>query len=809
MTGFAAQAQLPFGGMSAAKGKGRISGGVIDSISRSALEYVTISLRKAGETQPIDGVVTDGKGMFALKEIKNGVYDVKVSFIGYEDKLFRNITINDSLSTQMLGKVILAPVQKLLDEVTITGKQMLVENKIDKIVYNASADITNKGGNAADLLRKVPTLSVDLDGNVYMRGSQNIKVLINGKPSAVMAANVSEAMKMIPSDEIEKVEVITSPGAKYDAEGSAGIINIITKKKVVKGVSGSMNVSAGTRSSFLGANTNVKYDKWGFNVGLGGFGWKAKGRMDATRSLTASDLFELTQGGETSTKGIGGRGNFGVDYDITDKDNVNASVSYSRFKMNIDNSILTSQKLMSQEVDHYTRNIKSENLSSSVDATLDYKHKFNRENQELTMSGQFSNNLRPTGYELDQYNALEIKNYYEQSNNSGKNRENTIQLDYSHPFTKKLNLDAGVKSIFRRIESIYSYDTLNFATNQIVSDQNRNSAFGYLQDVLSAYTEGVWYVDDHWGIKAGVRYEMTKNKGDIFQSERNLNQTYDNILPSGTVSYKFGSSSVKVSYNQRLQRPSLFYLNPYSNQSDVKNVTRGNPRLEAELTNNVELGYSTYFGISSINVALYNRSTNNAIEAVRSLSGDTLITSYYNQAKNNNTGLNLSGNLMFGYKFMLAGNFDLSYVNVENKSLGIQNSGFNYGINGFLNWTVIDKWGFQGYAGIRSPTITARGRSTSFYFYGLGIKRDLLNKKATLSLGVDNFLTPTQKLKTDYEINGLKYSSVNQFNAFGARISFNWMFGKMQFSNKQKSKGIDNTDLKAGDDGRGAGGGMR
>jgi len=221
----------------------------------------------------------------------------------------------------------------------------------------------------------------------------------------------------------------------------------------------------------------------------------------------------------------------------------------------------------------------------------------------------------------------------------------------------------------------------------------------------------------------------------------------------------------------------------------------------------MEVGYNTYFGISSINVSLYNRLTNNAIEAVKSVRGDTIVTSYFNQAKNSNTGLNLSGNLMFGYKFMLAGNFDVSYVNIENKSLGITNSGINYGVNGFINWTLVDVWGVQGFAGFRGPTYTAQGKSTSYYYYGLGVKRDLLNKQATLSIGLDNFLTPTQKITNEYEINGLKYSSVSTFKALGARVSFFWRFGKMKFTGDEKQN-INNSDILKGTDNQGAGGKM-
>ena len=797
-------AQMPFN-MMQTKGKGRISGCVVDSISKQEIEFVSVAVYRQGNSTPVDGALTDKSGMFNIKELKNGVYDVHINFLGYQNKVISNIKVSDSIPDQMLGKIYISPESKLLNEVVVTGEQGLVENKIDRMVYNAGKDISNKGGNAADVLRKVPTLSVDLDGNLSMRGSSSIRVLINGKPSAVMASSVADALKMIPSDEIDKVEVLTSPGAKYDAEGSAGIVNIITKRKTIKGFSGNVTISAGTRSAFGGANANLKLDKIAFTAGVGGFGWRAKGNLNSERS---APNYLLTQTGRNNMSGLGGRGNIGIDYDITEKDNINATLSFGKFGMNLDNSITSDQMLAGILNQHYRRDQTSVNDNLSTDINLDYKHKFKKENQELTISGQYSNNNRPTHYEISQYNDAEILDYKEFSNNKGTNREITAQADYSHPFSKKLSLDLGIKSISRRIESYYVYDTFNLATNTQIKDEMRSNSFGYLQNVLAGYAEATWAITPKFGLKAGVRYEGTTVEGDIFKEVQSLNNNYYNILPSGTFSYKWGSNGLKLSYNQRLQRPSLFYLNPYSNLADPKNITVGNPKLNAELSHNVEVGYNKFFGLSSVNIAVYRRFTNNAIEAVRKISGDTIVTTYYNQANNKNTGLNVSGNLMKGYKFMIGGNFDISYVEVDNNALGINNSGINYGINGFLNWTIYEAWGIQAYGGFRGPTITSQGKSTSFYFYGIGAKRDLLNKKASLSIGVDNPFTPYQVNKTELNVYGTQFKSENRFYAFGGRISFNWMFGKMSFSNKSNEKGIQNDDLKSGENGQGPGGQM-
>ncbi|MBK7812328.1 MAG: carboxypeptidase-like regulatory domain-containing protein [Saprospiraceae bacterium] len=215
-------------------GIGKISGVVFDSLTNQPLEFANVVLREALEHKEMDGVFSDSKGTFRFKELKNAKYEIAISFIGYQSKIIGVYKINKDFTEHNLGKILLSPETKILDEVTVTGQKELVENKIDRIVYNAERDVTTRGGNAADVLRRTPLLTVDMDGNVSLQGSSNVTVFINGKPSSIMASSVKDALKMIPADVIQKVEVITQPGAKYDAEGTAGIINIVTKSKKYK-----------------------------------------------------------------------------------------------------------------------------------------------------------------------------------------------------------------------------------------------------------------------------------------------------------------------------------------------------------------------------------------------------------------------------------------------------------------------------------------------------------------------------------------------------------------------------------------------
>jgi len=263
-------AQWPgMGGGKSKSIKGKISGTLVDSITGQAVPYATLVLKTANKTRERDGVLSDDDGNFKF-DSKTGAYDIYISFLGYEDKKLDSVQLTLKNPDKDLGKILMVPSDFVLDEVEITGERSLIENKPDKLVYNVEQDATVAGGDATDVLRKVPLLTVDLEGNVSLRGSNNVRILVNGKPSGMFANNVADALKMFPADQIKKVEVITSPSAKYDGEGSAGIINIITKKENIEGISGSINASIGNRQNSLTGS---------LNAGKGRFGLSSSGSM--------------------------------------------------------------------------------------------------------------------------------------------------------------------------------------------------------------------------------------------------------------------------------------------------------------------------------------------------------------------------------------------------------------------------------------------------------------------------------------------------------------------------------------------------
>ena len=312
-------------------GKGKISGIIIDSSNQQPVEFATVALTDPGSDKPINGAVCDEKGKFAITKVSNGTYKIIVSFIGYENLVMDNVVISDKKSSIDIGNVKLNSTSKELEAVVVEGQRSLVEEKVDRTIYNAENDATARGGDATDVLKRVPMLSVDMDGNVSLRGNQNIRVLINNKPSTITASSVADALKQIPADQIKTVEVITSPSAKYDAEGSAGIINIITKKNTLQGLTLNIDGSAVYRGSNLGLNGAYRKGKMGFS--LGGFNrasYNVVGKFNNSQLTTATNGTQSLnlQQADTRRNDLGGNTNFGWDYDIDKNNSLTAAVRF-------------------------------------------------------------------------------------------------------------------------------------------------------------------------------------------------------------------------------------------------------------------------------------------------------------------------------------------------------------------------------------------------------------------------------------------------------------------------------------------------
>ncbi|MEP7197852.1 MAG: outer membrane beta-barrel family protein [Saprospiraceae bacterium] len=801
---FSISAQMGAGGFQqkAIPGTGKISGLILDSISHKPVAFANIILREALEHKDVDGALTDDDGTFKFKELKNAKYELVITFLGYKSKIIGPFKINKDLQDYPLGNINLFSESKKLDEVTVVGQKELVENKIDRLVYNAERDVTSKGGTAEDVLRRTPLLTVDLEGNVSLRGSSNITMLINGKPSSLMASSIKDAVKMIPADVIQKVEVITQPGAKYDAEGTAGIINIVTKTKKVLGKSGSFNLSGGTRSSFLGTNLSLRQGNIGYTANLGSFVWRGYSTSTTERTNNlAADTINYRQTGNAHNLGGGVYLQGSVDYDITEKDNLNFGLRLPINFYTNRNSVTTNSALNSDEIMFSFKRsgeILNRNLGSDINA--EYKRTFDKESdREFTASVQYSINNGKGNYDADQFDENNILQYSERGPNTSYNKEFTLAADYLHPLKKNVNLEIGAKSIFRNVTSDIYYDTLNLATNQYLVDGRRNNYLDYNQNVVAGYSQLTFPITKKITGRAGLRFEETLIDATI-QKETGFSNTYPTWVPSGLISYNITSAiTSKVSYSRRIQRPSMSYLNPYVNYNDPTSISYGNPKLSPEITESFEWqsGYSKNF--NSLNVTLYHKITTDLIDNYRFVDSVGISNSTYNNlSKSYSSGASINGGIMKLGKVIVNSTVNLYYQKIiSERFVGIKNDAFNFTINGFGLVNISPTWSITLFTLYNSPKLTTQGKQGTWYVYSLGVRKDLWKKKGAVSFGIDNLFETWMPIRSEFSSPEFSFESNSRFEGRGIRAGLEYRFGTMEFGQtKKKKKGYQNDDLK-------------
>ena len=792
---------------------GKISGSLVDSISKQPLDYASVGLYRVGGKNPITGTITDPKGNFKIDGIHPGSYNLVITFIGYPSKTVGPFTTTDSKPDKNTGVINVSPGARTLKEVTVQGQSALVENHIDKIVYNAEKDLTAAGGTATDVLEKTPMVSVDINGNVSIRGDQNVRVLINGKPSGATSTSLSDVLKAIPADQIKSIEVITSPSAKYDAEGSAGILNIITKQKNVSGISGSVSGGVGTRQN--NGNTNINYNKnrFNFTANIGGnASWPQTSLTDFSQQIHTDSIHSSTESKGTSTlKRHALVGSLSAGYEFNAFNSINSTFKFNQIEFNTDGSSTTTSATP------YTLQNTGHNLIDGFDWNLDYTHKFKKEGEELDFSTQWTHNNGTTDY----------TNYYSgvfpnvENNIDGINNEYTLQIDYVLPISKKLKLEAGGKSIFRRLSSVSDY--YDYAGGQFIYSDTLSNTYNYNQNVFAGYGLFTITLPKSYSLLVGTRVENTTIHGDPVNETQTLepfSQDYTTLVPSLTIQKQFSATqTLKLVYSKRLTRPSLQYLNPFVNVSNRQAETIGNPTLNPEISQTIEADYNTFVKTSMLNFSLYYKHTANLIESILdpipvvidgTKQGGTLST-YENIGNNNSLGGSFFGTVT-PFKFLsIIANLNAYTYKPDPSGLFITDKSQNGTyvlLGGFARatFTLPDNYLAEAFGFGNSPRHTIQGTTPTFTILGIGVRKQFMQKR--MSIGV-NAIDPFDKYKSfDTKLQTAAFTQSSEFQlpfrSFG--VTFSYSFGKLTFSNPaQSKKGINNDDLKQGDQGVGGG----
>lgn len=801
-----------------AQGNGKISGTVFDSLTQKPVQFANVALTLPTSSTPIDGTICDEKGEFKLTKVAVGDYELSITFIGFDTKTFA-VSIKEKNDEVDLGKIVISPTPQLLEAVTVEGQKALIEERVDRMVYNAESDLTTRGGDATDVLKRVPMLSVDLDGNVSLRGNQNILVLINNKPSSIMASSISDALKQIPADEIKSVEVITSPSAKYDAEGSAGIINIITKKSTFHGLTLNINSGAGLRGSNLGLNGNYRVGKMGFS--LGGFGrsnYNVSGRFEneqLTRSFNNDGTVDETlnmQRANTRNSGLFGNYNLGWDYDIDKKNSLAASVRFGvRNNHTFQDDLTTERYLNGTLTSNSLASNENKSAFNNVDANFSYTHYYDKPQRELSFQSMFSRNTGTSKFEnfLLDPDTRDPLNQFLNSNDS-YNQELTFQLDYQTPIGTTQMVEFGGKDIMRSVFSDFSsFQAVSGGGYEPATTPGFNNNLNYDQNVTAGYLAYTLAMKNGYSLKAGARYEYTTISAYTRTEEDIAIPSYGILVPSVNLSKKLkNGNTLKASYNRRIQRPSIRYLNPNIQRSTNLDVTVGNPQLDPEYTTNYELSYSTLLKGLVLNISTFARFTNDGIQSVREpdvIDGLHVVkTTYQNIGSDNAYGTSIFLNVNVG-KLSLNGGTDLYYAMMDNNnpvdSLRASNEGIVAGGRLFGSYDFSKGWGAQFFSFYRGRHVQLQGTQGGFYMYSLGLRKEFNEKRGTIGFAAENFLQPSIKMRTNLESPLLRQTSLNTRNNLSFRLTFSYRIGKMSMEDRprRRRRSINNDDLK--DDG--------
>jgi outer membrane receptor for ferrienterochelin and colicin len=785
-----------------AKGHVKIIGAVVDAETNQPVEFATIALIDPTTNKPIDGAVCDDKGKFEIPKVAPGIYTVSISFIGYETQNIEKITIPDRKDDLSIGLIKLVTSTKMLNEVVVEGQKNTIEERVDRTIYNAENDATAKGGDATDVLKRVPMLSVDMDGNVSLRGSQNIKVLINNKPSTIMASSVADALKQIPADQIKSVEVITSPSAKFDAEGSGGIINIITKKNTLEGATLNIDAGVGLRGSNLGLNGNYRKGKMGFS--LGGFGrtnYNTPGSFENSQSTTDSNGNEILniQTADTRNNGLFGNYTLGWDYDIDKKNSLAASVRFGvRNNKGYQDDLYTTNTSTGSNL----RDVVTNDANETVDVNLTYTHLFEKPQREFSFLTLYSRNNRNNDFENITIERNEVP-YSEgfKNLNDSYNQEITVQADYQTPIGTNQLFEIGGKGIMRTAVSDYSYyaDPEGDGSYELSPNTQLSNNLNYDQSILAGYLSYTLTTKSGYSLKAGTRYEYTTINAYTATEDNIEIPSYGVMVPSVNLSKKLKEGTVKIAYNRRIQRPSIQFLNPNIQSSNPINITQGNPELSPEYTNNYEFSYSTFKKGVSINLTSFVRNTTGSIQSVRqNLDDGRILTTYENIGNEDAYGASIFLGINKG-KFTLNGGTDVYYA-VLNNNQGTKNEGWVVSGRAFGGYDLGKGWGIQAFGFARGRRVQLQGSQGSFRMYSLGIKKDLKDKRGSVGIGAENFFTPTMKIKNEVITPTITQNSTNIMHTMSFRVNFSYRIGKMSVDSKPRRsrRSINNDDLKEG-----------
>ncbi|MCS2891474.1 TonB-dependent receptor [Parabacteroides faecis] len=825
---------VPFRAQSQNAADYTIKGQVVDSLSNETVPYATLNIALANAPQKaIKLLACDDDGKFTTTLKQPGKYIISMQSLGKVPAV-KHFTLSENKKSLDLGKLYMNDDSQQLNEVTVVAQKPLVTVEVDKITYSLDDDPEAKTNNALEMFRKVPMITVDGEDKIQLKGSSNYKIYMNGKPSNLLSGeNASDVLKSMPASSIKNIEVITDPGSKYDAEGVGGIINIITAKNAMQGYTGTVRANASTLGSFGGGGyVSLKVGNLGLTANYGYNNRNSPWNDSHSERETDEDRLaggrptKLIEDGRSKYKGPFQYGYLEASYEIDTLNLISVGANLFRGKSkNLSelDAVLNplGDEFNSSPIYKFHRNSVSEGTFGSTDLNVDYQHSTSKKDELLTVSYRFSQspNDSESNTELSDVVNYYLSNEYPKWNiNDASTIEHTGQVDYTTPLFNKQTLEAGVKYINRQNKSNTLEQIYNDSTKMWEDHSRDNSQFRHTQHIYSAYL-GYLVRLNKFGIKAGVRAEGTSLKAEFARKpDMDFSTNYFDVVPNATLTYQIDmSTQIRLGYNMRIQRPGIWYLNPYINDVDPQNISQGNPNLDSEKSNNVNLNFSKFTQKFSINASLSYTFVNNPIERYsftadfpvddpRSQYNGAMWNTYDNIGKKQQVGMFLYGNWSPTTWFRIYMNGGLDYTDLKAPTLNLKKDGVSGRVFAGTQFTLPKDFRINLNGGYFSPWIMLQGKQSPFYFAGLNVSKDFLKKKLSVSVGANNPFWKTMKMEMTTNGEGFRNVSTNWRSAREFRFSISYRFGTMKGQIKKVRRGISNDDSKGGGENNQGGG---
>ncbi|QNM87047.1 TonB-dependent receptor [Polaribacter pectinis] len=789
-----------------------ITGKIVDAKTNQPLEYATVVLKNT-KTAKISGGITDEKGNFNIQTPK-GTYEISVEFISFKTKKF---PVEEITANKNFGVIKLSEDTNNLDEIVVIAEKSTVDIRLDKKIYNVGKDMTVKGGTASDVLDNVPSVDVDAEGTVSLRGSENVRILIDGKPSALVGLSGTDALRQLPSDAIERIEVITSPSARYDAEGTAGILNIILRKGKATGFNGSVNVTVGDPKNYQGAvNLNLRSEK--INL-FSNFGYSDRGGPGTYNS----DITYLTGGIIDSTRienrdnnrnRKGFNANIGLEYFLNKKSSITGTI-FVRDSDGLDTSVnnISSFDPSGNNLYNSTRIQDESEVDQTLQFSLNYVNNIDDKGQKLTLDFQHSASKEDEEAIITDINP-------ETNTTNELSIDNLIQADYVLPIGKESQFEAGYRGSFQDLTSDY----LVIAPNLDPSNNPSNN-LEFTQNVNAFYTQFGSKIDK-FSYLFGLRAEITDLDIKLLNTAESFTKKYTDFFPTVNFGYELSDKqSFTLGYSKRLRRPRSRYLNPFENRASETIISKGNVDLDPTYTNSFDLGYLNRWGKLTLNSSIYyQHSTNNITrvnsQEVRIINGketNVLVRQPINLASEDRAGFEFTANYNASKKVRFSGSFNFfqfetkgeySYDVTDPTTNAVSTITQNFDTENTSWFTRFDAkitlpWDIQSQTRLFyiGPRNDAQSFTKGILSTNLAFSKDILKDKGTLVLNVSDLFNSRK-----YEINSFAPSRENPTNI--TNQSFQWRIRQVSLTftyrfNQNKNQKDRRSGRNGDDDGGG------